>query len=83
MVQLLWKELEIRDFDKAIALLNRLEFNLIWNEVNNGWKLWSGDKALLECDTFAELEAFVTGMTFSFAVLPDSFLTEIQQLIAE
>ena len=83
MAQLLWKEHETRDFDKAIVLLNRLEFNLTWKEVNNGWKLWSGDKVLLECDTVAELEAFVTGMAFSFAVLPDSFLTEIQQLIAE
>lgn len=83
MARLFWKEHEIGDFGKAIALLNRLEFNLAWKEVNHGWQLWSGDKALLECDTWAELEVFVIGMAFSFAVLPDPIITEIQQLIAE
>lgn len=78
----LW-ETYFKDWNDAAKLLNDFESNLTWKEYKNKWCLFGGEALLYSGKTKEEIQAFITGFAFGFAVLPDSIHKQIKQLISD
>jgi hypothetical protein len=69
------------DFLGAVSYLNDLGWNLTILKQDDNWLLISGDKLLLTSDTEEELKSFVFGMAIGLAVLPESIMEQIRNII--
>jgi hypothetical protein len=46
----------------SVAILNDLDWDLSWREVDSHWCLYADSKLVFKCTTWGELEAFVCGL---------------------
>lgn len=72
----------IHDFDKALEIVNNLEWNISFHPQTSGrWRLLAGDQEIGTFETKSELESFVLGMGLALGVLPEEVIFRLKKLI--
>ena len=60
-------------------LMLYLGIHLNWYEIEGEWYFYTGDQPAFIGETFDELKAFIYGMAYSLAALPDGFLEQVKR----
>lgn len=67
----------------AIAFLNSIDWNISLVKGDENCFIISGEQKIFISDSMESCESFLLGMAISLAVLPESFIKTIKELIGD